>query len=230
MTTRSSSPPETAGTPLVPDWTVQVGGALADEASGDERLVGPAAGTSFAALHLWHAGAVADLIGEAVARHGGDPAPHEALRAVHARAVAGEVFGESVWLAVLEPALREVYRLAYPGEQVRARAAAAASSFALSRGWAEKDAEDYGDTYARMHTEVSERVYVGANAIANAAAYALAFATRDAREYAHAWPFALVQAWIAAYAGADATDGQAAQEARARLRGGLAEVVVRATA
>ncbi|MPY30228.1 SpcZ [Streptomyces adustus] len=225
MTTRLSSPPETAETPPVPHWTVQVAGALTDEASGDEGPVHPAAGTSFAALHLWHAGTVADLIGEAVARHGGDPAPHEALRAVHARAAAGEVFGENAWSAVLEPALREVYRLAYPGEQVRARAAAAASSFALSRGWAEEDAEDYGNSYARMHTEVSERVHAGANAVANAAAYALAFATRDAWEYAHAWPFALVQAWIAAYAGPADLDGPVAQEARARLRGGLAEAV-----
>lgn len=66
----------------------------------------------FVAIHHWHAGAVAELIGEVVAQHGADAAPHDALCAMHARAAAGEPIGEGVWSAVLEQALREVYRLA----------------------------------------------------------------------------------------------------------------------
>lgn len=233
MPTRSHIPSETTGTTATPAWPVQVAGVLVEEADSSDglgRLGRLGAEAPFAAVHLWHAGAVADLLAEAVTRRGGDPAPHEALRAVHERAARGEVFGEDVWSAVLEPALREVYRLAYPREQVHARAAAAASSFALARGWAEKDAEEYGQTYARMNTEVSERVHTEANTVANTAAHALAFATGEADEYARAWPFALVQAWIAAYAGADGAGGPAAREARVRLRDGLAKAVRHATA
>ncbi|MGV9560579.1 SpcZ [Streptomyces sp. NPDC003522] len=236
MSTRSRIPSETvetrteAGTAAAPAWPVQVAGALVEEADPTDGLGHLGAEVPFAAVHLWHAGAVAELLAEAVARRGGDPAPHEALRALHERAARGETFGEDVWSAALEPALREVYRLAYPREQVRARAAAAASSFALARGWAGKDAEEYGETYARMDTEVSERVHTEANTAANTAAYALAFTTGEADEYARAWPFALVQAWIAAWAGADGAGGPAARQARARLRHGLAQAVRHATA
>ncbi|MFD1311133.1 SpcZ [Streptomyces kaempferi] len=230
MSTRSRISPSTVGTTAAPDWTVQITDVLADPTDSSGGSVRPAAEVPFVAVHLWHAGAAADLIGEAVARRGGDSAPHEALRALHERAAAGEAFGEGAWSEVLEPALREVYRLAYPREQVHDRAAAAASAFALSRGWAEEDAEDYGETYARMNTEVSERVHAEANTVANTAAHALAFATGEAEDYARAWPFALVQAWIAAYAGADGTGGPAGQEARTRLRDGLADAIRRAAA
>ncbi|WP_128376538.1 SpcZ [Streptomyces cavernae] len=214
----------------VPSWLDQVREALADPAGGQDGPAHSPAEVPFVAVHHWHAGAVADLIGEAVARRGVDAAPHDDLCAVHARAAAGEPIGEGLWSAVLEPALREVYRLAYPREEVYTRASSAAASFARSRGWSEDEAERYGETYARMNTEVSERVHAEANAIANAAAYAMAFAARDAEAYARAWPFAVVQAWIAAYAGPAGTDGPAAQEARGRLRDGLADAVRRATA
>ncbi|MFC4465707.1 SpcZ [Streptomyces xiangluensis] len=230
MTTEPRIPQEALQPMSVPSWLDQVREALGDPAGGHDGLGHSAAEVPFAAVHHWHAGAVADLIGEAVARHGVDAAPHDDLCAVHARAAAGEPIGEGVWSAVLEPALREVYRLAYPREQVLARASVAAASFARSRGWSEDEAERYGETYARMNTEVSERVHAEANAIANAAAYTVAFAAGDAEAYARAWPFAVVQAWIAAYAGPAGTDGPAAQEARVRLRDGLADAVRRATA
>ncbi|MER6535766.1 SpcZ [Streptomyces sp900105755] len=230
MSTRSRISPDTVEASATPAWTVQVAGVLADEADACGGSPRPAADVPFAAVHLWHAGAVADLVGEAVARHGGDPAPHEALRVMHVRAAMGEAFGEDAWSVVLEPVLREMYLLAYPRERVHSRAAAAAASFALSRGWAEKDAKEYGETYARMNTEASERVYAEANTIANTAAHALAFATGEAEDYAHAWPSAVLRAWIAAYAGADATAGPAGQEARRRLRDGLDEAVRRASA
>ncbi|WP_329295758.1 SpcZ [Streptomyces sp. NBC_01455] len=225
--TRSPISPDTVETTATPDWTVQIAEVLTEATGSSHGSVRPAAEVPFAAVHLWHAGAVADLIGAAVARRGGDRAPHEALRTLHERAAAGETFGEGAWSAALEPALREVYRLAYPREKVHTTAAAAASSFALSRGWAEKDAEEYGETYARMNTEVSERVHAEANTIANTAAYALAFATAEAEDYARAWPFALVRACVAAYAGADGTGGPDGQEARTRLRDGLVDAMGR---
>lgn len=230
MTTEPRIPPKTLQPVSVPSWLDQVREALADPAGGHDGLGYCAAEVPFAAVHHWHAGAVASVIGEAVARHGADVAPHDALRAVHARAAAGEPIGEDVWSAVLEPALREVYRLAYPRQQAHSRASSAAVFFARSRGWSKDEAERYGETYARMNTEMGERVHAEANAIANAAAYTVAFAAQDAQDYARAWPFALVQAWIAAYAGLAGTDKPAVLKARVRLQDGLADAVRRATA
>ncbi|MGW0874220.1 SpcZ [Streptomyces sp. NPDC002740] len=208
----------------VPHWITQVREALADEAGGPWSV---GAEVPLAALHVWHAGAVADLIAEAVARHGGDAAPHDAVRALHARAATGEPVDEDTWAAALEPALREIYRLAYPRAQVHERAASAAATFARSRGWTEDEACRYGETYASMNTEVSDRVHAEANAIANAAAYAHAFADADPQAYAAAWPYALVRAWVVARAG---TDGPEAEAARKRLRDGLADTVRRTPA
>ncbi|WBO61476.1 SpcZ [Streptomyces camelliae] len=229
MTTEPDALPEALQPVSVPSWLDQVREVLAEPAAVHDGWGHSVAGVPFAAVHHWHAGAVADLIAEAVARHVADAAPHDALRAVHARAAAGEPIAEDVWSAVLEPALREVYRMAYPRLRVHARASSAAASFARSRGWSADEADRYGETYARMNTEVSDRVHAEANAIANAAAYAGAFAAGDAQEYARAWPFAVVRAWIAAYAGPDGTAGPAAEEARVLLRDGLADAVRRAT-
>ncbi|WP_162794004.1 SpcZ [Streptomyces paludis] len=238
MTTEPRVPPEalppTSAT-SVPSWLDQVREALTDPAGGGghDGLLPYAATTEvpFAAVHHWHAGAVAELIAEAAVRHGAERAPHDAVRAVHVRAAAGEAITEDAWSAVLEPALREVYRLAYPRERVYSRASSAAASFARSRGWSEDEAERYGETYARTNTEASARVHAEANALANSAAYAAAFATGSAEEYARAWPFATVRAWIAAYAGPAGADGPAvpeAQEARERLRNGLTDAVATA--
>ncbi|MER6377268.1 hypothetical protein ABT255_55515 [Streptomyces mirabilis] len=109
---------------------------------------------------------------------------------------------------------------------MRTRAAAAAASFALSRGWAEKDAEEYGETYARMNTEVSQRVHAEANTIAGTVAHALAFATGEAEGLC-------ARLAVRSGAGVDrrvrgertGPAGPAGQEARTRLRHGLAETV-----
>lgn len=212
----------------VPSWLDQVCEALAEPTSDRSGLPYTAAEVPFVAAHHWHAGAVAELIGEATGRRGVDTAPHDAVRAAHARAAAGEPIGAHVWSAVLEPALADVYRLAYPREQVHSRASSAAASFARSRGWSEDEAEHYGETCARLNTEVSERVHAEANALANAAACSAAFASHDADDYARVWPFAMVRAWIAAYSGPADADGSAAQQARTRLRDGLVDAVGRA--
>ncbi|MGW0515299.1 SpcZ [Streptomyces olivaceoviridis] len=229
ITTEPRTSPEIPQSVTVPSWVDQVREVLDDPTDTHDGRGRLPAEVPFAVVHHWHAGAVADLVGEAVARNGGDLARHNALRAAHRRAAAGEPVAGDVWSALLEPVLREVYGLAYPRERVHRRASSAAVAFARTRGWSTEEAEHYGETYARMNTEVSERVHAEANAIANAAAYAVAFAAGDAREYARAWPFALVQAWIAAYTGPDgAAEGVAAREARARLRDGLSEAVTRA--
>ncbi|MEV6995114.1 SpcZ [Streptomyces sp. NPDC093228] len=227
MTTEPHTSPGDAQPMSIPSWPDQIREVLADEAGVHD---GPGHATHVAplvAFHHWQAGVVADLISEAVARHGGDPSPHDALRAAHEQAAAGQPVGEDVWSALLEPALRDVYRLAYPREQVHTRASTAAASFARSHGWSNEEAEQYGTSYARMNTEAAERVHSEANAIANAAAYAAAFAAGDADGCARAWPFALVQAWIAAASGAAGTDGAEAAAIRTRLRDGFAEACAR---
>ncbi|MFJ3667066.1 SpcZ [Streptomyces sp. NPDC090106] len=231
MTTEPRVLPESLQPVPVPGWLDQVRDALTDTAGeGSDGQGSAITDVSFAALHAWHAGPVADLIAETAARHGTDMAPHEAVRALHARAATGEPVDEATWSAALEPALREIYRLAYPRARVHERSASAAASFARSRGWTDAEADRYGETYAALNTEVSDRVHAEANAIANAAAYARAFAAGDPKAYAEAWPYALVRAWVAACAGSADPDGPAAQEARNRLRDGLTDAVRRTSA
>ncbi|WP_406841813.1 SpcZ (plasmid) [Streptomyces sp. AHU1] len=212
----------------IPGWLDQICEVLADQAGTTWRPLEATAEAPFVAVHHWHAGAVADLIGEAATLQGRDPIPHEAVRTMHARAATGESISKSDWHTVLEPALREVYLLGYPREGVHARGSSAAASYARSRGWSPDEAQQYGEAYARMNTETGERVYAESNAIANAAAYARAFSAGHGDDYARAWPYALVRAWIAAYAGSDGIKGPAADEARKRLRDGLSEAVTRA--
>ncbi|WP_370949425.1 hypothetical protein AB5J62_18295 [Amycolatopsis sp. cg5] len=160
----------------------------------------------FSAVHDWHATTIGPLLSETLPETGA----HEAMRALHARASAGEKIAEDVWRDALEPALRDLYRNAYPTEEVFAKASEAAGAFALSRGYSEVDARNYGESYAEMNTEANVRVHADANALANAAACANAFARASHEAYAATFPFAYVQACVLVSA-----------DARARLGAGL---------
>ncbi|SDZ27455.1 hypothetical protein SAMN05421504_111236 [Amycolatopsis xylanica] len=166
----------------------------------------PAGEPPFSVVHDWHATTIGPLLIETLP----DAGAHEAVRALHARALAGEQITEDVWRDALEPALRDLYRNAYPTKEVFAKASEAAGAFALARGYSEVDARNYGESYAEMNTEANVRVHADANALANAAACARAFAQASHEEYAATYPFAYVRACVLV-----------SEDARARLGAGL---------
>jgi hypothetical protein len=217
-----------------PEWLVRVAGVLTDGlAPGDEREAARRVhralerldGVPLAVVHDWHSRDVCPLLAEAAGHRGASAEPHEAVRSLHTRALAGERIAASVWSAALTPALRDVYRSAYAYQEAYARAGAAASSFALSRGYGEAEAVAYGESYAALNTEANARVHADANARANAAAQAAAFAAADPAAWADTFPYAYVRAGVRAHAGADAARRRAACARLADgLAGGLARV------
>jgi hypothetical protein len=204
--------------PNMPEWLAQVATVLLDGAEPVQWADRVRHGVSLTVVHDWLAASMGPVLVEASTRHGGDPEVHEAVRALHARAAAGERVAEDVWSAALLPALREVYRHAYAYEQAYATASAAARSFALSRGYDERAATEYGESYAKDNTETNARAHADAGALANSAAIAAAFAAADPAAYARTYPFAYVKACVGAYAG---RDEERRREVCARLADGL---------
>jgi hypothetical protein len=203
----------------VPSWLRQVAEVLFDDAPS-----WTAAEIPFTAVHDWHALALGPLVIQAGSRDGRPTDAHEAVRALHARAATGEPIAADVWRSALEPALRDVYRSAYPYADAYSTASAAARSFALSRDYSEAEATAYGESYAALNTDANVRVHADANALANASATATAFAAADADAYARTYPFAYVRACVLAYGNGDEA---AVREARARLADGLGDSLAR---
>ncbi len=181
----------------------------------------------FTVVHEWHFGTIGPLLTEVSARRGGSAASHQAVRSLHARALAGEQIAESDWSAALEPALREVYRYAYAYARAYASASSAARSYALAQGYGEAEATEYGESYAGLSTDANLRAHADANALANAAAAAAAFAAADTDAYAATCPFAQVRACVRAYA--DQDEGLE-RDVCARLAEGLLDCLARAVA
>ncbi|MEZ0089210.1 SpcZ [Streptacidiphilus sp. EB129] len=218
----------------VPGWLAQVAEVLCDVMGSERaevwarRVAGELErldGVPFSVVHDWHASGLGPLTAEASARRGGDAAAHQAVRLLHLRALAGEQVAEPDWRSALEPALREVYRHAYAYAEAYATASGAARAFALSRGYDEIEATEYGETYAGSSTEANVRAHADANALAVAAATAAAFAAADATAYAATYPFAQVQACLRAHAELDVVKRQ---EVGSRLADGLADCLARA--
>lgn len=225
--------PSEAAVGGVPDWLAQVAGVLLDGPAASEarsrmrRVRGELArldGVPFSVVHDWHARTVSPLLVAASGARGGDVRAYQQVRSLHERALAGEPVAEAQWREALEPALREVYRHAFPREAAHATAAAAADSFARSRGWSEAEAAEYGETYAALNTGACARMHEEANASAHAAALAAAWAAADAAAYAATYPAAFVRGCVRA----TATDGTSQLLCLARLAGGLADALARA--
>ena len=189
-----------------------------------------------AALHDWLARTVLPLAAE-VAEPAG---PVENLRELHARAAAGEPIAEPDWRAVLEPALRELYRRAYGYAEAYATAHASALGYARANGFTEQGAVCFAESYAGSSTDANRDAFAEANAGAHAALLAAAYAGGDPRALAEAYPFALVQACALAWAngaeparpppapaaGAESADGQPGDRVRQawlRLADGLVD-------
>lgn len=216
-----------------PLWLAQVVAVLADgqdaAAANDwarriddelERLGGR---VPFSVVHDWQAHTVAPMLAESSALH-------RSVGLLHARALAGERVTEAEWIAVLVPALRELYRDAYAYADAYATARANAHAYATANGFSENGAIEFADGYAKLNTDANVRSYADANAIANARALAAAFTAADERAFAECYPFAHVHA--VAHAVAHTGQDDAAERRRAayaRLADGLAESLARAT-
>ncbi|MEU5129710.1 SpcZ [Streptomyces mobaraensis] len=242
--------------PDLPDWFVQLTGALWDgqdgrsdqadqnghNGQGSQDGQGPAAAAEWArrvhdacarldgripltVVHDWHARTVVPLLA------GPDEAgSYEDVRALHARAAAGEPAAEGAWAAALEPVLRDVHRRAYPYADAFATSASNALAWARTNDYGEAEAREFADGYARLNTGANVTSYADANALVQARALAAAYAAADPAAYAACYPFAAVNAYALALAGQDTADGREERHRAAcgRLAAGLAESLERA--
>ncbi|MFI6684905.1 SpcZ [Streptomyces sp. NPDC050485] len=210
----------------IPPWPRQLAVALSEgaaESDGVRRAHAELARLDgrlpFLVVHDWHARTVLPMLLEA----GCDSGPLEAAGQLHARALKGERIDAAAWTAALEPALREVYRLAYPYAEAHATASANAHAYAMANDYGAAQATEFAATYAELNTTANARSFAVANALANARATALAYAEADERAYAETYPCARVHAYALAHAGS----GGEAGAAYARLAEGLADSLAR---
>ncbi|MFB0619617.1 SpcZ [Streptomyces sp. AGS-58] len=216
------------GTAAAKDWAFRLHGELG-------RLGGR---VPFTVVHDWHAHAVAPMLAEACARRGWSPQPQRAVQDLHVRALAGQRTAASEWQAVLGPALREAYRLAYAYDDAFAHAYAGAHAYAVANAYGAERAAEFAHGYAELNTGANVTSFADGNALANAGATAVAWAAADAHAYAAACPFAHARVYAHAWAGRERTavrEGTGEREERLRtahrrLAGGLVDSLARAAA
>lgn len=164
-----------------PDWTTQVADAL------DTTLPRP---LGMDVVHEWHARTVLPLLANGI----GDTDVLEVLRPLHIRALEAAPPTADEWAAALEPAMRAVYRHAYPKAAAYETARANAHAYATANGYSEDGAVEFAHGYAELSTEATVRSFADANAIATARAVADAFAAADTDAYARSYPYAWARA------------------------------------
>ncbi|WP_329128497.1 SpcZ [Streptomyces sp. NBC_01476] len=204
------------GTAAPPPWLDHVADVLFPEAGlragwtdrVERELVRHQGQLPMAAVHAWQCAGDPLLTGP----------EHRAVGALHRRTLTGRPSPEPVWRAALEPALRDLFTRAYPYRDAYAEAAAAAGAYARANGYAEGDARQYGEVYARQNTDTNRLAHVEANTVAGAAALAAAYAAGQPDGYAATFPHARVGAVVTAYA--DGDPGRA-RRARERIAAGL---------
>ncbi|MGK5518364.1 hypothetical protein ACSNN9_03315 [Micromonospora sp. URMC 107] len=191
-------------------WRRRVDGEL-------DRLAGR---VPFRVVYDWHARVLASTPGGEAGRMVGD-----LLR----RALAGDPAGADEWRGALRPALRELYRAAYPYADARAVAYANAHAYATAHGYGPDEAVGFATHYADLSTGANAEAFADANAIANADALAGALALADAPAYAETHPAALVRAYAlaAAHRAGAAGAPRVLRAAYGRLADALAESLSR---
>ena len=141
------------------------------------------------------------------------------------RALAGDPVGVDQWRDALRPALRELYRAAYPYAEAHSVAYANAHAYATANGYAPDEVVTFAEQYADLSAGAAAEAFADANALANADALAAALALTDAAAFARAYPAALVRAYTLAVA--NRADVAAAPDVRraayGRLVGALTE-------
>jgi len=235
----------TAGVDLpadaLPSWLPPVLATLADGCGGSAsgsgwlrriggRLRASGGAVPFAVVHDWQARTVLPMVLAALEPAGPSEAADSmaALRRLHARAADGEPAEEATWLAALEPALYELYRLAYDYAASYASAHASATAYASANNFTPDGAVSFAESYAAHSADANRQSFAESNAPAAAAALATAYARpagSPAAEaaLAEAYPFALVRACAQAVGNAADSDGAGRRQAYLRLADGLAD-------
>ncbi|SCL14472.1 hypothetical protein GA0070616_0450 [Micromonospora nigra] len=178
-----------------------------------DRLAGR---VPFRVVYDWHARVLASTPDGDAGRPVGD---------LFRRALAGDRAGAHEWHAALRPALRGLYRAAYPYADARSVAYANAHAYATANGYGPDEAVEFAAHYADLSTGANAEAFADANAIANADALGTALARADGPAYALTYPAALVRAYAMAAANRAGATGTA-DELRAaygRLVDALAE-------
>lgn len=204
-----------------PDTAARWGRRVADSLRALRRTRGDAE-PPFEAVHDWQARTVVPLMLQACELQRCEPAacePAAALRRMHARAAAGERFGEAEWQAAIEPALHELYQHAYGYASAYATAHASASAYASANDFSQSGAAQFADSYAELSTVANRQSYARSNAVANAAVLATAYASGDAQAYGQTYPFALAHACAHAFANRRRSAGEQAGLAGAEPAG-----------
>ncbi|MFV2116104.1 hypothetical protein ACFHW0_27720 [Micromonospora sp. LOL_025] len=196
--------------PAAPVWRLRVDAEL-------DRLAGR---VPFPVVHDWHARVLAST-------HGGDAG--RAVGDLHRRALAGDRVGADEWRGALRPALRALYRAAYPYAEARAVAYANAEVYATANGYGPDEVVEFAAHYADLSTGANAEAFADANALANADALAGALARADASAYAGTYPAALVRAYALAAANRAGAAGapHVLRAAYGRLADALAESLSR---
>lgn len=190
----------------VADWSRRVHGEL-------DRLGGR---VPFRVVYDWHA--------HVVPAPDGADGPDRALGELHRRALAGEQVEAVRWSDALRPALRELYRAAYPYAEARAVAYANAHAYATANGYTADEVVEYAGYYAELSTGANVVAAADANAIANADAIGAALASADGQAYARTYPAALLRAHVSAQANRAGAGG--AQDAMWSAYGRLAQALL----
>jgi hypothetical protein len=76
----------------------------------------------FSVIHDWHANVVGPLAIEMATRRGANVAAHEALVAMHRKALGGEKFSADQWRPILKGAFKDAYAYAYASASARVHA------------------------------------------------------------------------------------------------------------
>jgi hypothetical protein len=116
----------------------------------------------FSVIHDWQAHVVAPMAIEVATKRARPTDVHDAVKAIHERALAGDLAPKDEWVATL----RSAYAYAYAYADANANAYADA------------------DAYAYAYADANANAYANANANANA--YAYAYANANAYAYANA--------------------------------------------
>jgi hypothetical protein len=164
----------------------------------------------FNVVHDWHANTVSPLAIEVATMRKRDVAPHEAVRDLHIRALAGDLAPRDEWCQKLKPA--------------NANADAYADANAYANANANANANAYANANADAYADANANANANANADANA--YAYAYADANANAYADAYADANANANADAYANAYAN---AKKSVFKRLADGMVESLARVT-
>jgi len=180
------SSPRDCPAAIMPRWLAQMvpwlfdGQSKADALAWGSRFYSELArlngSVPFSVIHDWQSNIVGPFAIEVSTKRCRKVETHEALKAMHADALAGKSFTADEWRPVLKAAFFDAYAYAY--------ADAYAYAYANADAYADANADTYA--YAYAYANADTYAYANADAYADANAYAYANADANADTYADA--------------------------------------------